>query len=153
MPRQSLDWLRLMLLLAVAVAVAVLFPLTPLVGQLSILRGNGHLMGLFYLEEHWRWGTVLHGPEFTGSMRTILISQQHKYNKCVTVCGFELQSPFLCVELDQVLLKFSLLISRLYTDPVWVVPQLVLLQANLCCKHCFAVRAAVTQLLTYCGLM
>lgn len=132
---------------------AVLFPLTPLVGQLSILRGNGHLVGLFYLEEDWRGRTVLHGPEFTESTRTILISQPYDYNKSVTVCGFEPQSPFLCVELDWVLLKLGLLISGLHTDPVWVVPKLVLLQANLCCKHRLAVWTAVTQLLTYCGLM
>lgn len=132
---------------------AVLFPLTPLVGQLSILRGNGHLVGLFYLEEDWRGRTVLHGPEFTESTGTIQISLQYDYDERVSVCGFEMQSPFLCVELDWVLLKLGLPISGLHTDPVWVVPKLVLLQANLCCKHRLAVRAAVTQLLTYCGLM
>lgn len=51
------------------------------------------------------------------------------------------------------LLKFSLLISGLHIDPVCVIPKLVLLQAHLCGKYCLTVWAAVTQLLSYCGLM
>lgn len=132
---------------------AVLFSLNPVVGQLSVLRRNGHLVRLFHLEEHRRGRTVLHGPKFTESMRTILISQQHNENKRYMLCGFDQHSPFFCVEFDWVLLKLCFLISGLHTGPVWVVPQFMLLQTHLCCKHCLAVRAAVTQLLTYCGLM
>lgn len=56
-----LDWQGLVNLLW-RLAVAVLFPLIFLVGQLPILRGCGHFMGLFHFEEHWRGGTDLHGP-------------------------------------------------------------------------------------------
>lgn len=62
------------------------------------------------------------------------------------------QSPFLGVELDGGLLKLRLLVLGLHANPVWVVPQLVLLQAHLCGKHCLTVGTAVTQLLSYGGL-
>lgn len=99
---------------------AVLFPLALLVGQLPVLRGRGHFVGLFHFEEHRRGGTVLHGP-------------------------------FLGVGLDRGLLKLRLLVLGLHANPVWVVPQLVLLQANLCGKHCLTVGTAMTQLLGYGG--
>lgn len=63
------------------------------------------------------------------------------------------QSPFLGGGLDRGLLKFRPLVLGLHTNPVWVVPQLVLLQAHLCGKHCLTVRTAVTQLLGYGGLI
>lgn len=93
---QSLDWLWLVRLLAVA----VLFSLTPLVGQLSILRGSGHLVGLFHLEEHRRGRTVLHGSEFTESTRTILISPQYNYNKRVMVIWSALTFSLCWIWLD-----------------------------------------------------
>lgn len=61
------------------------------------------------------------------------------------------QSPFLGVGLAGSLLKLSGLL--LHTSPVWVVPQLVLLQAHLCGKHCLTVGTAMTQLLSYGGLI
>lgn len=71
-----LDWLGLVNLLR-RLTVAVLFLLAPLVGQLPVLRRRGHLVGLFHFEEHWRGGTVLHGPEFKDRGRTILGSQHY----------------------------------------------------------------------------
>lgn len=151
--RLRLDRLWLMSLLAVA----VLFPFTFLVGQLPILRGHGHLVGLFYFEEHRRVGTVLHGPRFTKRGWTIFSSQHYDVTK--TACGLlwvgncKSQSPFLGVELDRGLLKLSLPVFGFHTNPVRVVPQLVLLQAYLCGEHCFTVGAAVTQLFSYGGLI
>lgn len=64
------------------------------------------------------------------------------------------KSPFLGVGLDdRGLLKLRLLVLGLHANPVWVVPQLVLLQANLCGKHCLTVGTAMTQLLGYGGLV
>lgn len=153
-----LDRLRLVNLLW-RLAVAVLFPLTPLVGQLPILRGRGHLVGLFHFEEHRRGRTVLHGPEITERGRTIFRGSQH-YDVTNALMWLSVggnlssksQSPFLGVELDGALLKLRLLVLGLHTDPIWVVPELVLLQAHLCGKHCLAVGAAVTQLFSYGGL-
>lgn len=86
-------------------ALAMLFPLILLVGQLPILRGHRHLMGLFHFEEHRRGGTVLHGPEFTERGRAFLGSQHEDVTKSImwlTVWGgsCKSQSPFLGVELD-----------------------------------------------------
>lgn len=147
-----LDWLWRVSLLAVA----VLFPLTLLVGQFPVLRGHGHLVGLFYFEEQWRGGAVLHGPKSTQRRKTILGSQHCKTMTWLRAGGnfsCKSQSPFLGVELDRGLLKLCLLVLGLHTNPFWVVPQLVLLQAPLCGEHCLAVGAAVTQLLSYGGLM
>lgn len=69
-------WLGLVNLLW-RLTVAVLFPLALLVGQLPVLRGRGHLVGLFHFEEHRRGGTVLHGPEFTDRGRIVLGSQHY----------------------------------------------------------------------------
>lgn len=63
------------------------------------------------------------------------------------------ESPFLGIEFDRGLLKLSLPVLGLHANPFWVVPQLVLLQAHLCGKHCLTVGAAVTQLLGYGGLI
>lgn len=71
----------------------------------------------------------------------------------VGILGSKSQSPFLGVGLDRGLLKLRLLVLGLHTNPVWVVPQLVLLQAHFCGKHCLAVGTAVTQLLGYGGLI
>lgn len=137
----------------------VLFPLALLVGQLSVLRGRGHLMGLFYFEEHWRGGTVLHGPEFTDRVRTSLDSQHYDIANTimwVSVSGnlsSKFQSPFLGVGLDRGLLKLRLIVLGLHTNPVWVIPELVLLQAHLCGKRCLTVGTAMTQLLGYGGLI
>lgn len=113
--------------------VAVLFPLAPLMGQLPILRGRGRLMGLFHFEEHRRGWAVLHGPEFTDRGRTVQESQCYDFTNTimrVSVGGnlsSKSQSPFLGVGLYRGLLKFGLLILGLHSDPVGVVPQLVLL--------------------------
>lgn len=109
-------------------------------------------MGLFHLEEHWRRRSVLYGPEFTESIETIPVRQQQKYHN-TWLCGSAPHSPFLCVEFDWILLKGRLLFSGLHSGPLRVVPQFVFLQTHFCCEHCLAVRAAVTQLLTFCGLM
>ncbi len=63
------------------------------------------------------------------------------------------KSPFLGVELDRGLLKLGLLVLGLHTKSVWVVPQLVLLQAHFCGKHRLTVGTAMTQLLSYGGLI
>ena len=137
----------------------VLFPLTLLVGQLSVLRGRRHLVGLFHFEEHRRGGTVLHGPEFTDPARTVLGSQHYDITNTimwVSVGGnlsSKFQSPFLGVGLDRGLLKLSLLVLGLHTNSVWVVPELVLLQTHLCGKCCLTVGTAMTQLLGYSGLI
>lgn len=113
-------------------------------------------MGLFYFEEQWRGGTVLHGPKSTQRRKTILGSQHYKTMTWLSAGGnlsCKSQSPFLGVELDRGLLKLCLLVLGLHISPFWVVPQLVLLQAHLCGEHGLAVGAAVTQLLSYGGLM
>lgn len=140
-------------------AVAVLFPLTLLVGQLPVQSRCRCLVGFFHFEEHRRGGTVLHGPEFTDRKRTVLGSQHYEVTNTIMLLrvggkvNSKSQSPFLGAGLDGCLLKFRLLVLRLHTNSVWVVPQLVLLQAHLCCKHCFTVGTAMTQLLCYSGLI
>lgn len=62
------------------------------------------------------------------------------------------QSPFLGVGLDVGLLELGLRVFGLHVRPLWVVPQLVLLQAHLRGKHRLAVGTAMTQLLGYGGL-
>lgn len=132
----------------------MLFLLTLLAGQLPVQSGRGHVVGLFHFEKHRRRGTVLHGPERTGwpvSIRTVTLLTPLLGSVCVDLRSTS-QSPFLGVGLDMSLLKLSLLLLGLRTSPVWVVPQLVLLQAHLCGKHGLAVGTAVTQLLSYGGL-
>lgn len=116
-------------------------------------------MGLFHFEEHWRGGTVLHGPEFTDRGRTVLGSQHYDVTNTivwVSVGGnlsSKSQSPFLGDGLDRSLLKFRLLLLGFGSNPVGVVPQLVLLQAHFCGEHCLTVGTAMTQLLGYGGLI
>lgn len=65
-PRVRRRALRLVTLLAVA----EMLPLVLLVGQLPVLRGRRHLVGLFHFEEHRRGRAVLHGPGITERGRT-----------------------------------------------------------------------------------
>lgn len=94
-PRVRRRALRLVTLLAVA----EMLPLVPLVGQLPVLRGRRHLVGLFHFEEHRRGRVVLHGPGITERGRTFLfqrerqcedVAQIHYY---VARCGWVALNP------------------------------------------------------------
>lgn len=90
-------------------------------------------MSLFHFEEHRRRGTILHGSEFTGRKRTVLAGQCKYVTHTITWLregdnlSSKSRSPFLGVELDGGVVELRLLVLGLHTDPVWVVPQLMLL--------------------------